>query len=167
MRRFLMTFVLVLGGLGATAAFAAPPTDQGPFPLSSVPDCKTGVPDTGGAHICKVRAAVGGSWQAGTGEWIVIRAATGQPTQAACLADQGSIVATITIDGKSLPVDTIPCAFDAGSGLWFVDYRALSHPLPKGNHAISESWYFTIDANGVPAGATFTFTATLTVSNPG
>jgi len=167
MRRLLVMLVLVLGGLGATAAFASPPSDQGPFPLSSVPDCKTGAPDTGGAHICKVRVAIGGNWQAGTGEWIVVRLANGLDTQAKCLSDQASIVATITIDGTSLPVDVISCAFNADSGLWFVDYRALSQPLPKGEHAISESFYYTTDSNGVTAGTTETFTATLAVSNPG
>ena len=167
--RFLpVLMLLVLAGVAAAAAFAAPPSDQGPFPLSSVPDCLTAAPDTGGAHICKVRAAAGvANWQASTGEWIVIRAAIGENTLADCSADQASIAPTITIDGKSLPVDVTPCAFDTGSGFWFVDYRALSHPLPKGNHAISESWYFTTDAPGAPAGTTVPFSTTLTVSNPG
>ena len=81
--------------LNHTGAKSAPPTDQGPFPLSSVPDCLTAAPNTGGAHICKVRAAGGiASWQALTGEWIVIRAAAGENTLADCSADQASIVPT-------------------------------------------------------------------------
>jgi hypothetical protein len=151
--------------LNHTGAKPAPPTDQGPFPLSSVPDCLTAAPNTGGAHICKVRAAGSiASWQASIGEWIVIRAAAGENTLADCSADQASIVPTITIDGTSLPVDVTPCAFHAGA--YYVDYRALSHPLPKGDHAISESLYFTTDA-GAPTGTTLTFSTTLTVANKG
>lgn len=153
--------LMALTGLVVTGvAYATPPSDQGPSPLATVPDCKAPVADTGGAHICKVRAVLGGNWQAGTGEWIVVRAGSGSDTQAACLADEATIVATITIDGKNLPVDTISCAFVAAFGGWFVDWRALSHPLPKGDHAIVETWY----VGGV---AVATFPATLTVSNPG
>ena len=151
--------------LNHTGAKSAPPTDQGSFPLSSVPDCLTAAPNTGGAYICKVRAAGGiASWQASTVEWIVIRAAAGENTLAACSADRASIVPTITIDGTRLPVDVIPCAFYAGA--YYVDYRALSHPLPNGDHAISESLYFTTDA-GDPAGTTLTFSTTLTVAAKG
>jgi hypothetical protein len=165
--RFLpMLMLLVLTGLGATAAFASSPSDQGPFPLSSVRDCLTTAPPTK-AKICKVRPAVStiANWQAGTSDWIVVRAAIGEDDQAKCSADQASIVPTITIDGKSFPVDTIPCAFNADTQLWFVDYRALSKPLDVGDHAIVESWFFTTDANGVPAGTTITFgPKTLTVA---
>jgi hypothetical protein len=165
--RFLPVLMfLVLAGLAATAAFAAPPTDQGSFPLSSVPDCQATAPDTGGAHICKVRAAAGGDWQAGSGEWIVIRAGFGN-TQATCLAYQVSVVATITIDGKTLSVDTIPCEYIASSDFWFVDYRALSYPLPPGDHAIQASFYFTTAVDIHPAGSTLIDNATLTVAQPG
>ena len=169
--RFLPVLIFVLlAGLAATAAFAAPPTDQGSFPLSSVPDCKATVPDNpGGAHICKVRAAAGGEWQAATGEWIVIRSgfAPDMPdtTQATCLAYQASIVATIRIDGKNLPVDTIPCEFiGPPSNFWFLDYRALSHPLPPGVHAISVSFVFTTAVGPNAAGTTITDSATLTIA---
>jgi hypothetical protein len=151
----------------AQLVYASPPSDAGSFPLSAVPDCVATAPDTGGAHICKVRAAVGGQWQAGTGEWIVIRAAKGSTTQAGCLTDTASIVPTITIDGNSLPVDTIPCELNVASGLWFIDYRALSHPLPPGDHAIVESWYFTTNDGSNLAGTTITFNATLTVAQHG
>jgi hypothetical protein len=160
-----MLMLLVLAGLGVTAAFAASPTDQGAFPLSSVRDCLTTAPATKD-KICKVRAAAAiANWQAGTSDWIVVRAAIGEPDQASCLADQTSIVPTITIDGKSFPVDTIPCAFNAGSGLWFVDYRALSKPLDTGDHAIVESWFFTTTSPGGTGGTTTTFgPRTLTVA---
>lgn len=171
--RFLPVLIfVVLAGLAATAAFAAPPTDQGSFPLSSVPDCTTTALNKGGVHICKVRAAVGGDWQAATGEWIVIRSgfAPDMPdtTQATCLAYQASIVATITIDGKNLPVDTIPCELIPNSpDFWFVDYRVLSHPLPPGVHAISASFVFTTAVGPNLAGTTITDSATLTVAQHG
>lgn len=162
--------LLVLAGVVATAAFATPPTDQGPYPLNAIPDCLTGVADTGGAHICKVHPFAAGPWQAGTGEWIVIRGTVyGQGAdQATCMALQASAVVTITIDGNSLPVDSIPCAFSTDVSSWLSDFRALSHPLPKGDHAIVETLHYTTTVPGVVnAGDTFTATGTLTVSNPG
>jgi hypothetical protein len=163
----LVLFVLV--GLGATAAFAAAPTDQGAFPLNSVPDCVAGAPDTGGAHICKVHPFASGPWQASTGEWILVRGAIwavgGGADEALCLAIQSSLDVTITIDGNSLPVDNIPCAFDAADGIWVSDWRALSPPLPPGDHQIVQTLVFTtaIPALGISAGSTSTPSATLTV----
>jgi hypothetical protein len=151
----------------AGLAYAAPPSDQGAFPLSSVPDCKTAATDTGGAHICKVRAAVGGAWQASVGEWIVVRAGTGDPNPAVCQSIQAGAVVTITIDGNALPVDLIPCAFSPALGVFFVDWRALSQPLTPGVHNIVETWSFPNGALGIPPGTVITFTPTLTVGPNG
>jgi hypothetical protein len=165
--RFLVCTIAALAVLGAAGtAHASPPSDAGPFPLSTVPDCLTAAPDSGGPHVCKVRPAFGlADWQAGAGEWIVVRVGDAEPDQAGCLAVQASVVATITVDGTTLPVDTTPCQFSAGS--WVVDYRALSHPLAPGDHAISTSWYFTTAAVGNAAGSTLTFGTTLTVNPQG
>jgi hypothetical protein len=165
--------LLVLAGVVAAAAFATPPSDQGPYPLDSVPDCVAAAPDTGGAHICKVHPfAAGVPWQAGTGEWVVIRGAEfafgTADDHATCLAIQASLKVTITIDGNSLPVDNIPCAFNAAANTWITDWRALSHPLPKGAHAIVETLVFTTAVDSIfSAGDTITANGTLTVSNPG
>ena len=75
---------------------------------------------------------------------------------------------TITIDGNSLPVDNIPCAFSTDSNAWITDWRALSHPLPKGDHAIVETLLFTTAVDGIfTAGQTITASGTLTVVQNG
>ena len=155
--------LLVLAGLGMTQlASATPPSAAGPFPLASVPECLATAQDTGGAHICQLRQTFPGtSWQAETGEWIVIRNTAGSASQATCLATQESVVATFAIDGEPIPVELIPCAETAG--LWWVEWRALSHPVTPGVHAISMSRYYTTAVGGFPAGATLTFHETLTV----
>jgi hypothetical protein len=150
----------------AQTASASPPSDLGPLgPPPNVPNCTPGAPDTKGAHICWVTPLRPG-WQASTGEWIVIRVgdasdvdpANPGAAQARCEQLQASVVATITLDGQSLPVDTIPCEFQPQAGRWFVDFRALTHPLPPGEHTFSESWFFTTTVPGVAnAGETWTF----------
>lgn len=169
-----VTMLVALAGLGVTGlAYATAPSDQGPFPLTSVPDCLATVPaPPGGAHLCKVHPFAGPTvpWQASTGEWIVIRAGFYYPdpsAQAECQADQASVVATITIDGKNVPVDTIPCTVGTGpyTGYWPLDYRALSHPLTPGVHNIVETLTWTTTTASEPAGFTYTLPATLTVVN--
>jgi hypothetical protein len=159
----------------SSIASATPPSDltqTGP----SLPSCIAGAPDTLGAHQCWVVPLRPG-WQASTGEWIVVRLGDAEnvdpanPDAAKTLCEelQASIVATITLDGQSLPVDTIPCELRPGSNgnpdVWFVDWRALSHPLTPGDHPFTVSWYFTQTVGGVAsAGDTFVFpTQTLSV----
>jgi hypothetical protein len=110
-------------------------------------------------------------WLASSGEWVVIRAGFYYPddptAQADCQADQASVVATVTIDGKKLPVQTIPCTEGTGdfAGDWPLDFRALSHPLTPGVHNIVETLTWTTATSSAPAGFTYTLPATLTVTN--
>ncbi|HZR96095.1 MAG TPA: hypothetical protein VFA56_10395 [Gaiellaceae bacterium] len=127
-----------------------------------MPECLATAQDTGGARICQVRQAFPGTpWQAATGEWIVVRNTAGSASHATCLATQGSVVATFAIDGVPTPVELIPCVETAG--LWWVEWRALSHPLIPGVHAIAMSRYYATAVGGFPAGTTLTFHETLTV----
>lgn len=173
--RFLpMLLLMVLAGLAASAAFAVPPTDQGLFPLDSVPDCVAGTQIQGGAQICKVHPfASGVDWQATTGEWIVVRGtyyiygAGDALDQTYCQQIQSTLSVTFTIDGKTVPTDVIPCTyFGDPYDTWIADFRALSHPLTPGTHTIVEKLVFTQDIGGVFfAGDTSTETGTLTVVN--
>jgi hypothetical protein len=173
----------ILSGLIATLALiaapqsvlASPPNDLVPLG-PSLPSCTANAPDTGGAHICWVTPLRPG-WQASTGEWIVVRlgnaltvdSANPEAAQTLCEELQAAIVATITLDGQSLAVDTIPCELHPGSSgnpdVWFVDWRALSHPLTPGGHTFSVSWLYTQTVPGVAnAGDMVVFpTQTLTV----
>src|SRR5436189_2413305 len=161
-------FVPVLGGLVAVvaatqSALATPPTDLSPLGPATLPACTTTAPDTKGAHICWVTPIRPG-WQASTGEWIVVRVGDLEPSQSICAQMQASVVTTLTLDGQSLPVDTIACEGSDSAG-WFVDWRALSTPLTPGDHTFSASWYFTTTVDGIgTAGQTAVFpTRTLTV----
>jgi len=150
-------------------AAASPPTDLAPLG-PSLPSCTVGAPDTSGAHVCWVTPLRAG-WQASTGEWITVRVgdainvdpANPGAAQSLCEQVQASVVATITIDGDSLPVDTIPCVLHPSSDptqpdVWFVDWRGLSHPLTPGVHTFSISWFFTSTVDGIgTAGDTATF----------
>ena len=172
MRQILVLVASVAVFAISSIASASAPTDLAPLgPL--LPSCTASAPDTGGAHICWVTPLRPG-WQASTGEWIVVRLGDAEPVDPAnpdaaktrCAQLQASIVATITLDGQSLPVDTIPCELHPGSpDVWFVDWRALSHPLTPGEHTFTVSWYFTQTVDGVAnAGDTSVFpTRTLTV----
>ena len=152
-------------------AFASSPSDLTPLG-PSLPSCVAGAPDTSGAHICWVTPLRPG-WQASTGEWIVVRvgnAAEVDPSnpdaaRILCAQLQASVVATITLDAEPLPVDTIPCELRPGSpAVWFVDWRALSHPLTPGDHSFTARWYFTQTVDGIGnAGDTAVF-PTQTVS---
>ncbi|TMC84860.1 MAG: hypothetical protein E6J06_05410 [Chloroflexi bacterium] len=157
------------------SALAAPPSDLVPLG-PSLPSCIAGAPDTPGAHICWVTPIRPG-WQASTGEWVVVRLGDAEQVDPAnpdaaktlCEELQAAIVATITIDGQSLAVDTIPCELHPGSNgnpdVWFVDWRGLSQPLTPGQHTFTVSWYFTQTVPGFAnAGDTSVFpTQTLTV----
>ena len=158
----------------SSVAAGSPPTDLPPLG-SFFPSCVAGALDTSGAHQCWVVPLRPG-WQASTGEWIVVRLGDAEAVDPAnpdtartlCEELQASIVATITLDGESLPVDTIPCELHPGNGnpdVWFVDWRALSQPLTPGEHTFTVSWYFTQTVDGVAnAGDTSVFpTRTLTV----
>ncbi len=160
-------------------ALASPPSDLGPLG-PSLPSCVAGAPDTRGAHICWVTPLRPG-WQASTGEWIVVRLGNAAPVDPAnpgaaktlCEELQASIVATITLDGQSLAVDTISCELHPGStgnpDVWFVDWRALSQPLTPGEHTFTASWFFTQTVTGFAnAGDTSVFpTQTVTVIHQG
>ena len=169
-------FISVLGVIAATqSVLASPPSDLVPLG-PSLPSCNVGAPDTRGAHICWVTPLRPG-WQASTGEWIVVRLGDAEAVDPAnpdaartlCEELQASIVATITLDGNSLPVDTIPCELHPGNngnpGVWFVDWRGPSQPLTPGEHSFTVSWFFTQTVNGVAnSGDTSVFpTQTLTV----
>src|SRR5438445_1791247 len=175
MRQILVLVASVAVFAISSIASASAPTDLAPLgPL--LPSCTASAPDTGGAHICWVTPLRPG-WQASTGEWIVVRVGDAEAVDPSnpdaaktlCEAFQAAIVATITLDGQSLPVDTIPCELHPGSGgnsdVWFVDWRALSQPLTPGQHTFSASWFFTQTVSGVAnAGDTSVFpTQTLTV----
>ena len=171
--RIVAGFIAALAVVAPTqSVLASPPSDLVPLG-PSLPSCNVGAPDTRGAHICWVTPLRPG-WQASTGEWIVVRLGSAQavdpsnPGAAKSLCEQlqASIVATITLDGQSLPADTIPCELHPGTpDVWFVDYRALSHPLTPGEHTFTVSWYFTQTVDGIAnAGDTSVFpTQTLTV----
>jgi hypothetical protein len=160
--RFVRPVFVLIMSLAALAvgsiASATPPSDLRPLG-PSLPSCTASAPDTGGAHICWVTPLRDEGWQASTGEWIVVRVGDLEPTQELCEQAQASVVATITLDDRSLPVDTISChAVDGG---WFVDWRGLSEPLPPGTHTFSETWHFTT------TGDTFTFGPQTLVVMPG
>jgi hypothetical protein len=159
-----LCFAAVLVGalVFGTEALASPPSDLVPLG-PSLPSCNATAPDTSGAHQCWVTPLRGG-WQASTGEWIVVRVGDLEATQSLCAQMQASVVATITLDGQSLPVDTIACQL-RDDGTWFVDWRALSVPLTPGTHTFTASWYFTQSVDGIAsAGQTSQFpTQTLTV----
>jgi hypothetical protein len=174
-------FVAVILSIAATqTALASPPSDLVPLGPSTLPPCAAGAPDTTGAHICWVVPLRPG-WQASTGEWIVVRLGDAEPVDPAnpggaktlCEQMEASIVATITLDGQSLPVDTVPCELRPGNNgnpdIWFVDYRGLSNPLTPGGHTFTVSWFFTQTVPGVAnAGHTAVFpTQTLTVMPKG
>jgi len=120
-------------------------------------------------------------WQASTGEWIVVRLGDAETVDPAnpdaakqlCEELQASIVATITLDGQSLPVSTIPCELHPGNDgnpdVWFVDWRALSQPLTPGGHTFTVSWFYRQTVPGVAnAGDTAAFpTQTLMVIRQG
>lgn len=163
--------VVLLAALGtAEAAMAVPPSDAGSSPLA-LPNCMAGV-DIG--QICKVSPAFAPftgqpvTWQAKTGTWIVIRLGWIDPDPANCAATQATLILTITLDGKQLPVDTFGCQFETGLATgWIVDYRALVQPLPPGEHSISVTSYFPVaigyPGDYVPAGTTEIDSTTLTV----
>lgn len=156
---------LAVGGLAATqVASAGPPNDHlADLGLRAlVPDCVAGAPNTGGAHRCEVRPFAQPSWQADPGEWIVIVTAFGAPDQAACPA-AAAVVATYTVDSDVLPTVQAPCSLAADVNVWVVDNRALSHPLPPGDHLITATFYFPLELFDIPAGTTFSFSTTLTV----
>lgn len=178
--RIVPAFIAPLAVIAATqSGWASAPSDLVPLG-PSLPTCTATAPDTRGAHICWVTPLRPG-WLASTGEWIVVRLGDAEPIDLAnpdaartlCEELQASIVATITLDGQSLPVDTIPCELHAGTNgnpdVWFVDWRALSQPLTPGEHTFTVSWYFTQTVNGVAnAGDTSVFpTQTLTVVQQG
>lgn len=178
--RSLFVLVVSVATLAVSSiASASPPTDL--LPLGpSLPSCNAGAPDTSGAHQCWVTPLRPG-WQASTGEWIVVRVGDAEPVDPAnpdaaktlCEELQASIVATITLDGQSLPVNTIRCELHPGSSgnpdVWFVDWRAPSPPLTPGDHTFTVTWYFTQTVPGYAnAGDTRVFpTRTLTVMPQG
>jgi hypothetical protein len=167
----LVPVVALLAPLGAAGvAIAAPPSDGGSSPFA-LPNCMGGVDID---HICKVSPAFASftgqpvAWQAETGTFIVIRLGWIDPDPANCAAAQATLIPTITLDGKQLPVDTFPCRFETGLATgWIVDYRTLVHPLPPGEHSISVTSYFPVaigyPGDYVPAGTTEIDSTTLTV----
>jgi hypothetical protein len=178
--RIVAGFIAGLGLVATTqSVLASPPSDLVPLG-PSLPSCIAGAPDTGGAHICWV-VPLRPRWQASTGEWIVVRLGDAETVEPAnpdaartvCEALQTSIVATITLDGQSLLVDTIPCELHPGNNgnpdFWFIDWRALSHPLTPGGHTFTVSWFYTETVPGVAnAGDTAVFpTQTLMVIRQG
>lgn len=163
MRLFLSLLAALVAFLAlGSVASATPPSDLVPVG-PSLPACMSTASDTSGAHQCFVAPRFPG-WQASTGEWIVVRLGDLEPTQSLCLQMQASVVATNTLDGQSLPVDTIPC-HQIGTDQWFVDWRSLSTPLMPGDHTFTVSWYFTQTVDGIAnAGQTWQFpTQMLTV----
>jgi len=158
--------LVTLAGLGATqVASAGSPFDHLSDPVGNpgVPECLADAPNTSGARICKVRPFARPDWQAETGEWIIVRTAWAVADQAACPSLE-AIVPTYTLDGEVLAIHTTSCQFSPTLDAWQVDFRALSPPLPPGDHSISTTYYFPMDVLGGPAGTTRTFDTTVSVS---
>lgn len=161
LRLFGALTLLSLAGLVLTQlAAATSPYDHLSDPVGNpdVPRCLAGTPNTSAPQICKVLPFLPRrDWNAESGEWILIRTAFPVLTQAEC-PTLAATVATYTIDGEPLAVDQSPC--EQSSGLWLIDFRAVSPPLPPGDHAISTSYVFADQT-------TQTFNTTLNVSAGG
>ena len=128
-----------------------------------VPACLADAPNAGHPRVCKLRPFASPNWQAETSEWIIIRTAWAHTS----CAPLEAIVATYTLDGTTLEVVQSACEFNSALGLWQVDFRALSHPLKRGDHAISTTYFFPEEVAGAPAGTTSTFSTTLSVTARG
>ena len=167
LRSFGALTLLALAGLVVTQlASAASPFDHLSDPVGNpdVPRCLAEAPNTRAPLACKVAPFALPNWQAQTGEWIIIRTAYAVADQATCPAVE-AVVATYTIDGKAVAVDESACEFNSFDGVYRVDFRAVSPPLPPGDHSISTTFYFPVDGvlDGIPAGTTVTYNTTLTV----
>jgi hypothetical protein len=112
-RRVSVLIVTLAAFAVSAGASASPPSDLRPLGPSSLARCTASAPDQQGAHICWV-TPLRGSWQASTGEWIVVRVGDFESTQSLCEQMQASVVATLTLDGQSLPVDTMTTSLRPG-----------------------------------------------------
>jgi hypothetical protein len=159
MRKLMLFAVALIAVVGAGVAHSASPYDHLSDPVGNpaVPRCLADAQNTSAPLVCKVLPFLRPDWQAESGEWIIIRTAFGVGTQAECPSLE-AIVATYTLDGKPLAVDQSPC--ELNSGLWLIDFRAVSPPLPSGDHSISTAFVF-------PAAPTQTYSTTLSVAAGG
>ena len=131
--------------------------------------CRVGQPDIGVAgapgsgandgafpHICWVKFAQQGPWQASTGEWILFDQRVAFSTQAECTAFAATATAIVTFQGVTVAFDTVPCQQPFPGAPWVVAYHFLTDPLPPGTYSATLAL--------TPAGGSTTaFTQSVTV----
>jgi len=163
-----MALIAVVGAGVATSATSPFARLSDPVGNPDVPRCLANAPDTSAPFVCKVLPFLRPDWQAGLGEWIIVRTAYAVADQATCPALE-AVVATYTLDGKALAVDQSACEFNSLDNVYRIDFRAVSSPLPLGNHAISTTFYFPLEGvlDDIPAGTTVTYNTTLSVAAGG
>ena len=128
--------------------------------------CKANVPDVGvppapgtssndGAfpHFCTV-GLLGGSWQASTGEWTLLRIGWGTDTEQDCKAFLANVTVTILFQGSPVAFDTTPCQQKPFG--WVTQSRVLMHPLQPGSYSATFIFVFNAavfdGSNTFPAG---------------
>jgi len=122
--------------------------------VAAAPD--SGANDGAFAHICWVKFAQQGPWQASTGEWILFDQRVAFGAQADCEAFAGTATATVTFRGASVAFDTVPCRQPFPGGPWVVAFHFLTEPLPPGTYSAT----LTLTPAG---GSTTAFTQSVTV----
>ena len=122
--------------------------------VAAAPD--SGANDGAFAHICWVKFAQQGPWQASTGEWILFDQRVAFGAQADCEAFAGTATATVTFRGASVAFDTVPCRQPFPGGPWVVAFHFLTEPLPPGTYSAT----LTLTPAG---GSTSVFTQSVTV----
>jgi len=160
---------MVVVGAGVANSASSPFAHlSDPVGNPDVPRCLATFQNTSAPFVCKVAPFALPSWQAGVGEWIIIRTAYAVADEATCSALE-AVVATYTLDGNALAVDQSACEFNSFDNVYRIDFRAVSPPLPPGNHAISTTFYFPVEGvlDDIPAGTTVTYNTTLSVAAGG
>ena len=153
-----------------TPASGSPASYLTAWPLP--PLCPVSAAD---APICHVPLA-GGNRHASNGESILYRFGWGAATQQECKAFITSASKSITVDGRSVDLVTVPCQFFAASpvpgdghtNVWVTDVRYVSSPLAPGQYNVSATITYHASLfdgikTAVPSGTVQTFHMTLTV----
>jgi len=116
----------------------------------------TGANDGAFPHICWVKFAQQGPWQASTGEWILFDQRVAFPSHADCEAFAATATASVTFQGERVAFDTVPCQQPFPGGPWVVAFHFLTEPLPPGTYSAT----LTLTPAG---GSTTAFTQSVTV----
>lgn len=95
----------------------------------------TGANDGAFPHICWVKFAQQGPWQASTGEWVLFDQRVGFEAQAVCEAFAATATASVTFQGASVAFDTVPCQQPRPGAPWVVAFHFLTEPLPPGAYS--------------------------------